>query len=262
MNIARSAGMPLKVDPNTQRHGPYARVQVDVDCSLDLPTKVLVQRKQAGFDFFANLYYEFVPHYCHNCGTIGHKSEACRTVRRARKEDNQKPATDIRKQGTVALNQDRAINLSGSHSRTQEADVQEGTGIVRPAGGFDTVISQETQNKVTAQVEEQTTEKREQNKQDEETSEQLEKMTPQDQSSLAKQQHGNKNSLMEEETGQSSSESDSSMGEEGYTQVVSRRNSKRKAKADCNAKSVNLQTMNADPPSANLRSKGISEGNQ
>lgn len=56
LNIARGAGMPLKVDPIAQRNGTYARVQVDVDCSKELLVKVLLQRKKAGFDFFANVY--------------------------------------------------------------------------------------------------------------------------------------------------------------------------------------------------------------
>lgn len=39
LNIARGVGMPLKLDPNIQRMGPCARVQVDVDYSLELPEK-------------------------------------------------------------------------------------------------------------------------------------------------------------------------------------------------------------------------------
>lgn len=42
LNLARSTGMPLKVDPRTQRTRLYTRIQVDVDCSMDLPEKVFV----------------------------------------------------------------------------------------------------------------------------------------------------------------------------------------------------------------------------
>lgn len=48
MKIAGGADMLLKID---QRTGPYARVQVDVDCSTELPEKILVQGTRAGFDF-------------------------------------------------------------------------------------------------------------------------------------------------------------------------------------------------------------------
>lgn len=63
LNIARGAGVPLKVDPKTQRVGSYVRVKVDVDCFADLPEKILMQR---------------VPHFSQGCITISHKIEACR----------------------------------------------------------------------------------------------------------------------------------------------------------------------------------------
>lgn len=48
MNIERGVGIPLKVDPSKQRTGSFSRVQVDVDCSMDLPTNGLCgERKQA-----------------------------------------------------------------------------------------------------------------------------------------------------------------------------------------------------------------------
>lgn len=45
---------------------------------MDLPKKVFVQGKKADFDFFVNLYYEFVLFFCQYCKIIGHKMEACR----------------------------------------------------------------------------------------------------------------------------------------------------------------------------------------
>lgn len=87
-NIARGVGMPLKVNPNTQGVGSYAQVQVDADYSKELPVKVLVQRKKAGFDFFANVYYEFVPYFCHGCQTTGHKMENYRAAMRRQATDS------------------------------------------------------------------------------------------------------------------------------------------------------------------------------
>lgn len=80
-NIVRGVGMLLKIDPQTQRTGPYSRVQVNVDCSKDIPEKILVQRKNGGYDFFVNVSYEFVPHFCHWYGIMGYKSEVCRNSR-------------------------------------------------------------------------------------------------------------------------------------------------------------------------------------
>lgn len=77
-NIARGDGMPLKINPTTQRASAFSRVLVGVDCSKDLPKKILVQRRTIGINFFASLYYEFVPHYYHCYGTLGHKAENCR----------------------------------------------------------------------------------------------------------------------------------------------------------------------------------------
>lgn len=77
-NIARSAGRPLRIDPLSLRKiGSYSRVLVNVDCLLDLPERVLAQRKFDGFEFYALLYYEFVTFYCHVRGTLGHKQENC-----------------------------------------------------------------------------------------------------------------------------------------------------------------------------------------
>lgn len=77
INIARGAIIPIKVDPKMQRVGPYTRVQIDIDCSMELPVEILVQMRMAYFYFFVNLYYEFVPCYCHGCKTISHNTEDC-----------------------------------------------------------------------------------------------------------------------------------------------------------------------------------------
>lgn len=106
--------MPLKIDPKTQRTGPFARVQVDVDCSKELPTKILVQRRRAGFDFFGNIYYEFVPYFCHCCGTIGHKMEACRNMQKQAEKLAQTKNKQLEKatQEPVRNNAIRRVNTS------------------------------------------------------------------------------------------------------------------------------------------------------
>lgn len=52
MNITRGAGMPLKVDQRTQRYGPYTRVQVDVDCFLELTREGFGKEEKSGVRFF------------------------------------------------------------------------------------------------------------------------------------------------------------------------------------------------------------------
>lgn len=75
-NIARCAGLPLKIDPlSLKKIGPYSRVLVDVDYLMELPERVLVQRKSGCHEFYASLYYEFVPFYCHSCGILCHNEE-------------------------------------------------------------------------------------------------------------------------------------------------------------------------------------------
>lgn len=92
--------MPLKVDPKMQRTGSYTRVQVDVVCSMELPEKILILRKKAEFDFFVNLYYEFVLFFCQCCLTIDHKMEACRMAAPKLRGNDDNNRGDYRKNRT------------------------------------------------------------------------------------------------------------------------------------------------------------------
>lgn len=57
--------MLLRIDPlSLKKTGAYSRVLVDVDCSLELPEHILVQRNSD--EFYAHFFYEFVPHYSIN----------------------------------------------------------------------------------------------------------------------------------------------------------------------------------------------------
>lgn len=78
--------MPLKIDPlYLEKSGTFSRVLVDVDYSLS--ERVLVLRKLDSFKCYAQLYYEFVPFFCHACSTLGHKVENYRR-REKQQEDN------------------------------------------------------------------------------------------------------------------------------------------------------------------------------
>lgn len=59
--IARGAGWPIKIDPETQKKGPYVRIQVDADCSQKLPETLVVHKKLTGEEFWARVHYEFYP---------------------------------------------------------------------------------------------------------------------------------------------------------------------------------------------------------
>lgn len=72
--------MPLKLDPLTvqKRSGLYCRVLLDIDCSVGLPDRLLVQRKASGVEFYVNITYERPPQFCNYCNTIGHSMAVCR----------------------------------------------------------------------------------------------------------------------------------------------------------------------------------------
>lgn len=59
-----------------------------MDCSADLQERVLVQRKVNSYELCGNLFYEFVPHYCHHCGTLGHKVESRKRMGGTRQQGN------------------------------------------------------------------------------------------------------------------------------------------------------------------------------
>lgn len=57
-------------------NGLYARVQIDVDCSMQLSERILVKR--TGLNFFVRIEYEDMPEFCTLCSVIGHNRNSCR----------------------------------------------------------------------------------------------------------------------------------------------------------------------------------------
>ncbi|KAI9194183.1 hypothetical protein LWI28_003774 [Acer negundo] len=57
--------------------GHYARVLVDVDVSLVIPTSVLLERDEFHISFIA-VEYENLPTFCSTCSSIGHLPSSCR----------------------------------------------------------------------------------------------------------------------------------------------------------------------------------------
>ncbi|XP_024179202.1 uncharacterized protein LOC112185231 [Rosa chinensis] len=82
--IASGIGIPVKIDPNTldRRFGLFARVLVDIDLSSNLPTEVLIKRKN-GETFVQSVDYEKLPDLCSHCGNVGHRVTACKHVQPA-----------------------------------------------------------------------------------------------------------------------------------------------------------------------------------
>ena len=77
--MARGIGVPLRLDKATNDgdFGHYARVLVDVDVSLVLPTSVLLERDEFHSSFIG-VEYENLPAFCSNCSSIGHLPSSCR----------------------------------------------------------------------------------------------------------------------------------------------------------------------------------------
>ncbi|KAI9173452.1 hypothetical protein LWI28_001560 [Acer negundo] len=72
-------GVPLRLDKATsdKDFGHYARVLVNMDVSLVLPTSVLLERDEFHSSFIA-VEYENLPAFCSTCSSIGHLPSSCR----------------------------------------------------------------------------------------------------------------------------------------------------------------------------------------
>ncbi|KAM7459720.1 hypothetical protein LguiA_036714 [Lonicera macranthoides] len=64
----------------------YARLLVDVDLQLNLPSKVLVERD--GFSFEVNVSYEQLPDFYTHCSSVGHFVGDCRILKKMQEESN------------------------------------------------------------------------------------------------------------------------------------------------------------------------------
>lgn len=51
---------------------------VNINCSLEVPSKIFIGLKSAGYDFLVNIVYEKLPAYCYKCEVVGHAAQECR----------------------------------------------------------------------------------------------------------------------------------------------------------------------------------------
>lgn len=93
--IASSVGSPICTDSITSKpmfertFGHFARVLVDIDLSVELIYRVLVER--IGYAFFVDFEYEKLPDFCTKCNIIGHDDRNCRKlngIEEGKKEKN------------------------------------------------------------------------------------------------------------------------------------------------------------------------------
>lgn len=84
-NIASLIGKPLFADPYTMEKSriSFARVLIDIDISKEIPSFVKVNTPY-GIKMFT-VEYEWMPHFCTHCDTIGHSSGKCRKVKQSDK---------------------------------------------------------------------------------------------------------------------------------------------------------------------------------
>ena len=83
LSIASAAGTPLHVDSHTLKWslGHFARVEIEVDLTSNLPQKVFVER--SGYTFEVPITYEELPPFCSHCSVIGHLVAECRALIKA-----------------------------------------------------------------------------------------------------------------------------------------------------------------------------------
>lgn len=76
--IASSIGKPLYADPYTTDKSriSFARVLIDIYLSKDNPSLIPVKTPFGVKDVVVE--YEWKPHFCHHCSSIGHSTNKCR----------------------------------------------------------------------------------------------------------------------------------------------------------------------------------------
>jgi len=75
--IARALGTPLALDEATSKRtfGHYARVLIEVNLTLELRERILVETKD--FDFYVDVEFEKLPPFCNSCQIVGHSVKNC-----------------------------------------------------------------------------------------------------------------------------------------------------------------------------------------
>lgn len=76
--IGSGVGVPIALDEATMKRsfGHFARILIEVDLTIELREKILVERE--GYAFFVEIEYERLPYFCSSCQTIGHDVSNCR----------------------------------------------------------------------------------------------------------------------------------------------------------------------------------------
>lgn len=81
-NVASGVGILCKIDPKTLNLelGIYTRVLVEVDLAKPLPGSILVtmRRGDQNIEFFVEVSYEKLPHFCNGYGLVSNQFSKCR----------------------------------------------------------------------------------------------------------------------------------------------------------------------------------------
>lgn len=79
--IVNEIGIPIKIDMNTldRKFGLFARVLIDNDLPIDLPSDLAVSRKN-GEVMVIEVDYERLSYMCSHCGNVRHNVTACKLV--------------------------------------------------------------------------------------------------------------------------------------------------------------------------------------
>jgi len=76
--IAGALGTPLALDEATSKRtfSHYARVLLEVDLTLEMRERILIERKV--FDFYVDVEFEKLPPFCNSCQIVGHSVKNCK----------------------------------------------------------------------------------------------------------------------------------------------------------------------------------------
>jgi len=116
--IAGALGTHLALDEATSKRtfGHYARVLIEVDLTLELRERILVERKD--FDFYVDVEFQKLPPFCKSCQIVGHSVKNCK-YQIPKVQPFIKPITStVEKVDAVIIPPTCTLNKMADHNKT------------------------------------------------------------------------------------------------------------------------------------------------
>lgn len=162
LNVARGAGIPLKIDLKTLNPelGIYARVLVEVDFNNYILERILVKRRNprtlAEEDFFVEVVYEKFLFFCTHFTVIGHEATSCRRLF----ENQAQPSLGIaalKHKGIIGMQNpsgvkhkpvEKEASLQQQDKRADSADIAKAREVDEGSAEFDPVEQLDEQQQI------------------------------------------------------------------------------------------------------------------